>query len=310
MRFDQTDIVISQRSTADLLDMTLLVMRKYNFRLAGAYLIGCLPFVLLNSWLVGWMVTSEGLLTAELVDTSIVQMRWRHAIDQILLVFLELPLAGMFATAFLGQVTFRQTLTWKQLIRFVSQQWFTAVVVLGVIRCGIVGPCLLLFLQRGDSYQPQIEMVLFTFCAGGLALALRTFRPFLPEIIVLERCSLVQRDAKQIRLGKRAHWLQMSLSAECASRMVIMILLNAIGLTSLVLTWLFLQGVFFGRWQWNPLLDWLVVPGALWIVGGFSTVFRFLCYLDSRIIMEGWEVELLLRTEAGRFQPAEPKGAS
>jgi hypothetical protein len=52
------------------------------------------------------------------------------------------------------------------------------------------------------------------------------------------------------------------------------------------------------------------VPGALWIVGGFSTVFRFLCYLDTRIIMEGWEVELLLRTEAGRFQPAEAKGAS
>jgi hypothetical protein len=32
-------------------------------------------------------------------------------------------------------------------------------------------------------------------------------------------------------------------------------------------------------------------------------VVRFLSYLDTRIRNEGWEVELLLRAEASRFQP-------
>ena len=55
-------------------------------------------------------------------------------------------------------------------------------------------------------------------------------------------------------------------------------------------------------------LDWWEVsiytfhyPLALWLVVGYLTVVRFLAYLDLRIRREGWEVELMMRTEAARL---------
>ena len=40
---------------------------------------------------------------------------------------------------------------------------------------------------------------------------------------------------------------------------------------------------------------------SLWVVAGYFTVVRFLCYLDRRIRREGWEVELLMRAEGERL---------
>ena len=44
------------------------------------------------------------------------------------------------------------------------------------------------------------------------------------------------------------------------------------------------------------------VPLALWLIGILVTVFRFLGYLDTRIRLEGWEVELRVKAEAARMQ--------
>ena len=40
---------------------------------------------------------------------------------------------------------------------------------------------------------------------------------------------------------------------------------------------------------------------AFWLVMGFLAVFRFITYLDCRIRLEGWDVELKLRAEAAHF---------
>jgi hypothetical protein len=45
----------------------------------------------------------------------------------------------------------------------------------------------------------------------------------------------------------------------------------------------------------------VILPAAMWLVVGFTTVVRFLSYLDLRIRHEGWEVELLMRAEAMRL---------
>jgi hypothetical protein len=75
-----------------------------------------------------------------------------------------------------------------------------------------------------------------------------------------------------------------------------------------LLAYLFLQGVLTSSWQWNWVVDWIVVPIVFWSLGAYATVFRFLCYLDSRIALEGWEVELLMRAEASRLQENQVKG--
>lgn len=308
MNFDDTELVICQRSTSDLLDMTLRVWEKYHWRLLSVYLLGCIPFALLNMALLGWMVTEDGLVSGELLDSSVTQTRLRYFCDHAILVFLELPLAGAMATAFLGEVTFKQKPTTAHLIRSVFKQWRGVLLVLGVLRFGVLGPMLLLFLPRYGSYDLWIELLGFALVAAGLALATRAFRPFAPEIVVLERCELKPRDKSHPRYGKRSSWLHSPVATECFARMTALSMINLGGVIALILTYLFFQGVITSSWQWSWVMDWIVVPVVFWGLGAYATVFRFLCYLDSRIALEGWEIELLMRAEASRLQATQVKG--
>ena len=83
-----------------------------------------------------------------------------------------------------------------------------------------------------------------------------------------------------------------------------------LGLTQLVLTYLFAVLAFVGgsaigramlaeRPTWDApegseFAGWLF-QGALWLATAFFAVVRFLTYIDRRIRLEGWEVELRLR---------------
>ena len=42
------------------------------------------------------------------------------------------------------------------------------------------------------------------------------------------------------------------------------------------------------------------MPAAAWVIGALSILIRLLNYLDTRIRLEGWEVELAVRAEAIR----------
>ena len=44
----------------------------------------------------------------------------------------------------------------------------------------------------------------------------------------------------------------------------------------------------------------VIYPLSLWCVAGISVMVRLLNYLDCRIRLEGWEVELAVRAEAMR----------
>ena len=44
----------------------------------------------------------------------------------------------------------------------------------------------------------------------------------------------------------------------------------------------------------------VLYPLALWAAGALSVLIRFLSYLDTRIRLEGWEVQLAVRAEAIR----------
>jgi len=66
---------------------------------------------------------------------------------------------------------------------------------------------------------------------------------------------------------------------------------------------LFVSGIVLYDWRWGPWLIRIGCPASMWLVAIYVAVVRFLSYLDTRIRNEGWEVELLLRAEASRFQP-------
>jgi hypothetical protein len=64
---------------------------------------------------------------------------------------------------------------------------------------------------------------------------------------------------------------------------------------------LFAQAILIGSWDLSEVIIYAIVPLSLWMVGLLMTVFRYLCYIDSRIRLEGWEIDLRLRAESKRI---------
>jgi hypothetical protein len=64
---------------------------------------------------------------------------------------------------------------------------------------------------------------------------------------------------------------------------------------------LFVQAMLTGSWQLNWGMYVIAFPACLWLVGIFMSVFRFLTYIDTRIRLEGWEIDLIMRAEGQRL---------
>ena len=97
MQFDKTTIAVRERGMLDTLDLSLHVMRQYAGPLAAAMLLGVVPLMAVNYGLLGWMVGT-------LDDES--GLPWRFLYHLTLQIYLQAPLAGVLATAYLGQAVF------------------------------------------------------------------------------------------------------------------------------------------------------------------------------------------------------------
>jgi hypothetical protein len=146
------------------------------------------------------------------------------------------------------------------------------------------------------------------------ALAMRTFRPYINEIILLEKNPLLAGKSAAITIGKRSSHLHGAYSGDLFVRSFAMtaIAMCLVGLA--IYTAVLAQGFLISNWPlrfsvedgiYGVNLDWfrlhVIYPGCLWLVVAFFAVVRFLSYLDLRIRHEGWEVELLMRAEAVRL---------
>ena len=178
---------------------------------------------------------------------------------------------------------------------------------LGTLRLGLLCyvPLILLFLN--PTFNPSLEVGLYLTGLFGGVMLVRGFRPFAPEILILEGCPLWVRKTDPnptLSYRKRSKWLYGALGGATFSAHTIL------GVISGLLTWLiclgivFCMGVLFGLWNWGMWMDWFLFPAVLWGMGAWMTVVRFLCYSNARIRMEGWELQLKLRAEAARLESA------
>ena len=72
-------------------------------------------------------------------------------------------------------------------------------------------------------------------------------------------------------------------------------------LVCFLFTLMAIRGVLILRWDFLNLPVLLVLfPLCLWIIASISVVVRLLFYLDTRLRLEGWDVELLIRAEVIR----------
>ncbi len=130
MNIDHTTIVLRERSTPELYDLSLLVWRRYLWPLLLLGIIGCTPFVLLNWWLLYSPNSSN---------------EWGSWYVCLLLLAVQGPLATAPITAYLGSALFDDN---PGIMKSLKQAWGNsiALILFGVWR-GILAifPFLLIF---------------------------------------------------------------------------------------------------------------------------------------------------------------------
>lgn len=298
MELDRTLIAVRERSLLETVDLALHVTRRYIWPLCATFALGAVPIAIINHLLAGWMLRfefREGFFYLEEAD-SIVRYLW----SMTLLVFITAPLASIFTTKFLGDAVFVEQPSIRSAVKVVWQLSHRIAWCQLVVRGVGLAWVLLATVWGQEEFQVGREFLLM----GGLAAvvgALRSFRPYLNEVVLLECNPLLGKGEHTITVSKRSLYLHSPSSGDLFSRWIGGVMVAILLVGTVFGTFLFCSGVFFNDWRPGPWMLLTVYPISLWIVAGFMTVVRFLGYLDLRIRHEGWETELLLRAEAARL---------
>lgn len=286
MQLDNTRLAIRERGLLESLDLALHLLREFAGPIFWCLVLGIVPLALLNYALVGWMADID-------FDEDAVPLRflWNMA----LLIYLEAPLAGAFAVSFLGPAVFMQTPTIRQVLadtlRCTLQLAWCQLILRGILAAWVL-------LLLVDRFEPGWIEYFFLPVIAVYATVVRAVRPYINEIILLEKNPLRARRPTDITIGRRSQHLHGPSAADLfvrwlGSALVAMLLVLLVGLMLYAAVGVLIS-------DWRP--DWFKLqfgyPLALWLVAGYFTVVRFLNYLDLRIRHEGWEVELLMRAEA------------
>jgi hypothetical protein len=302
MQLDRTRIAIRERGLLDTLDLALHVTREFAGPILACSLLAIVPLALINYALVGWMAPHP--------DDEAVGFRflWNMSV----LIFLEAPLASAFVVAWLGPAVFLEQKTIRQVAADVMRYAPQLALTQGLARGLFVAWVLYLVVNRNEADGLIEGLGMLMIC--GWSAAMRAFRPYINEIILLERNPLWSSSGTTLTIGRRSSHLHGPYSGDlfvrwCGAAMITLLLAGLALITAMLA-----QGFLINDWpihltleppEITPNLDWfklqVVYPACLWLVVVFLSVVRFLSYLDLRIRHEGWEVELLMRAESLRL---------
>lgn len=296
MQLDRTHVRIRPRTLSEIGDLALLLIRQYPQSLCVGFALGALPWALCNWALIGWIPWAETI--ENVYDEETVQERYRYIWLMASLVYLQTPLAGVLTTYYIGQAVFEQRPTWRSVFRETWKIYPRLLWSLGVVRGGI--PAMVLVLSNWGGPVAVGREVFWILMLLVWATAIRGFRTFLPEILLLERCPLRTKRPDILSAQRRSQLLHNPLSGELLGRYMLAGSLIALLAAGLFYSFMFLHETIFSTRDWSLVVTLVLLPLALWTTAGLSVLVRFLSYLDSRIRLEGWEVELSLRAEAIR----------
>ncbi len=304
MQLDRTEVSIRQRPALELLDLSLLVLRRHFWPVVQASAILGIPFLVVNGLSVAWIFGESAMWATVQLDDQMTALRFRNAMHLAVLYTLEFPLVSLPCTLMLGNLLFYQELKIRDLLSRMLPIAFRCIFVLGILRVGLAGLLVEPFVDRNSSFDPFTEFFLL-MCGTGLVLLVRGCVPFAPEILALELCPLRTTKPGEVTYRTRSKRLHGMLTSENFSRTILVAICSVLLFVMIMGTQIWLIGISTGDWQWGSWYDYVGIPIALWLVGMFVSVFRFLSYLDCRIRLEGWEIELRLKAEAARLATPE-----
>lgn len=314
MQLDQTHVAIRLRTLSELGDLSMIMVRRYPESLLIGFSLGAIVWASANMLLLGWIPWQEA--GYGLDDESAIAETSRYLLWMTLLVILQAPAAGVFTTLYLGQAVFEKRPTWKSVLREVSRQFRRWFWVLGIKRLAV--PTMVLLAFRWGQPLSGLWDILVPIVILLAIVPLRSSRPFAPEILLLEQCPLRSKSESEITMARRSKSLHSPMGSELSGRFIAISLLLCGLFGSCLYTMIWFRGITLGYWNFMNLTVLLVFfPLSLWCVAGISVIMRILNYLDTRIRLEGWEVELAVRAEAIRqfgsneqFNTASPEKTS
>jgi len=262
MRLDSVRLAIRPRSVLECLDLAFLVCGQHFLGLSLAMVLGILPVY----WFNGYVLQN--------LENPYLWM---------LVIGLELPLATLPITLFMGQIVFSKRFSTSQAMRAVGGSLLSYFFFQGIVRF---------------------------FCLATIVLSPLVFvgMYYLNPIILLERPMLGKVWPRLWAMNRRNLGRILGL-------VLIDFLVLIAGNISLSL---FLRGIA-ALWEdrfswWQMMVQWLQGDGfhsgwqeqvAFWMIMSFLTVFRFITYIDCRIRREGWDVDLKIRAMAQSFSEKE-----
>lgn len=306
MQLDRTHVVVRLRSMSEIGDLAMAMLRRYPAALLVGFAAGAIGWAIVNAILLSWIPIRESSYGLE--DEEAVGEVFRYVVWMAILVILQTPAAGVLTTLYLGQAVFEQRPTWRSVLREAQRQFRSWFWVLGVKRLAI--PTMLVLAFRWGQPASSFWDAFLPIVILLTAVAIRGARPFVPEILLLEQCPVRSGSDAVITLAVRSRSLHTPMAGDLGGRLLTLGFVFA-GLTLCVLyTLMAIRGVLLLQWNFLDLTVLLVLyPLSLWTVAGISVVVRLLSYLDTRIRLEGWEVELAVRAESIRQFGDEPTAA-
>lgn len=292
MNFDRTFIAIRERTTAEILDLSLHVLVDHFKSIVTLWGINVVPWILLDFWLIGWMLDSNW---QEGTGAS-------FGFSMFLLVMSQSQMGTFLITQYLGKAMFEGRPAVGEVLKAAWSMtpyfWFSQC----ILRMALFTALACLMFTDDDFETNGFVFFLMILIAGGSWLT-RALRPFVTEILILERTP-IRAKPKTIHFSARSGSLHSFASGDLFGKAV------TVGVFSVVLAFAIHSFLVITDQVMNlrPYLEFSLQPYywvfSLWVVAGFFAVVRFLFYIDLRIRQEGWAVELRMRAEAQRLEEA------
>ena len=296
MQLDKTHVVIRVRTLAEIGDLALVMIRRYPQALLVGFVLGALPWIIANALLLYWIPLTER--QYGLFDEASNAELLRYCGWMALLVFLQTPAAGALMTKYIGEAVFEQELTWSHIFREIRKNFWSLFYVLCIRRLPI--PVMILVAMRWQSVADPFMDAVLPIGILVFAAIFRSSKPFTPEILILEQCQVWEKDKHAITAASRANALHSPISSDLTGRFCSVSFLGIWLFMSILYTLVAVRGFLTGNWSWDLFMLLVMYPLSLWMVGAVCVLIRYLNYLDARIRLEGWEVELAIRAETMR----------
>ena len=294
MQLDRTFIGIRQRSPFEVWDLTLQVTSRHIGPLFTLFLIGIIPWIIINHLITMWMVSDE------FYEDHVYLFYWMNAC----LVVSQAQIGTFWIAHYLGQAMFRARPSVKETISSVWNLKHKLFFVWLQLINRLVLPILI-----ATSLMLTVEDEGVYALVGGflvpamvfIALIVRGRTPYLNEILLLEEAPRKSNVANVQSYSKRSSnllgapgadfFVKFSLAAMVGTALTLAIyeslclLDGVLGLQSIAA-----RNMNFIYWQIS-----------IWLAAGLVAVNRFLSYIDLRIRTEGWAVRLRLMAEEKRL---------